>query len=562
MEIMWKKGLAGALTAAGLWASVGLCFAEEQASVEQVYINLPEITVYGDGIQENVMEGYLGQDNLQLVSAEVFADSGEPIYYYVLLDVSNSMPESYFESVKQSIASFEATLGENDRMILYTFGEQVQLVLDESHQRTETRAILEAIDNTDNKTLLFDAVSQAAEYADQVPASVCQRRILAVISDGEDFTVGGTGLQEAQENLKQKGLPVYAFAIADTARENINSFGQFARMSGGQLTVFDEQQASSVLGDFHRQRQETDVLKLRADNNVVSNRQETCTLKFDDNRSLTKEVMVSRHIPDQQAPMIQNSELTEDGQLKLTFSEPVQGEEKAASYVVACGDYQAAVTGVSISQEQENTMILTFDGVLKPGTYIVSCHGITDTSMEKNLVSNSVEFVVEEPSVGEKLLLAMKEWYWAILALTAIVLAAVGWHGYRKIKKGRGVLYVDGKPVMAADVEVHRHVEIQDEEGIEFQLQVRVKSGPKEEMSFRMKDSFIVGRSQICNLYFDDKRMSRQHFALEWDGEGMYVTDLNTTNGTLVNDVKITKKRRLNPGDKLSAGSVDMVIGW
>lgn len=562
MGIMWKKGLAGALTAAGLWANVGLCFAGEPASVEQVYVNLPEVTVYGDGIQEAVLEGYLGQENLQLVSAEAFSDTAEPVYYYVLLDVSNSMPESYFEAVKQSISSFEATLGENDRMILYTFGEQVKLVLDENHLRSETAAVLAGIDNTDNKTLLFDAVSQAAEYADQVPASVCRRRILAVISDGEDFTVGGTGVQEAQQNLVQKGLPVYAFAIADTARENINSFGEFARMSGGQLTVFDARQASAVLENFHHQRMETGVLELRADSNVASNRLETFSLKLKDNRNLTKEVMAARHIPDQQAPVIQNPELTEDGQLKLTFSEPVQGAENAAGYAVACGEYQAVVTGVSVSQEQENTMILTFDRELKPGTYTVSCNGITDISMEKNSVSNTVEFVAEEPSVGEKLLLAVKEWYWAVLALAAVLLAAAGWAGYRKIKKGRGVLYVDGKPVMASDVEVHRHVEIQDEEGLDFQVQVRVKGGPREEMNLRMKDSFIVGRSQICNLYFDDKRMSRQHFVLEWDGEGMYVTDLDTTNGTLVNDVKITKKRRLNPGDKVSAGSVDMVIRW
>lgn len=562
MGIIWKKGLAGALIAAGLWANAGLCFAGEQASVEQVYVNLPEITVYGDGIQETVLEGYLGQENLQMVSAEAFSDTAEPIYYYVLLDVSNSMPESYFEAVKQSISSFEATLGENDRMILYTFGEQVKLVLDESHQRSETAAVLAGIDNTDNKTLLFDAVSQAAEYADQVPASVCRRRILAVISDGEDFTVGGTGAQEAQQNLLQKGLPAYAFAIADTARENINSFGEFARMSGGKLTVFDAQQASAVLENFHHERMETGVLELRADSNVASNRMETFALKLQDNRSLTKEVMVSRHIPDQQAPIIQNLELTEEGQLKLTFSEPVQGAENAAGYAVVCGEYQAVVIGVSVSQEQENTMILTFDGELKPGTYTVRCNGITDISMEKNSVSNTMEFAAEEPSVGEKLLLAAKEWYWAVLALAAVILAAAGWAGYRKIKKGRGVLYVDGKPVMASDVEVHHHVEIQDEEGLDFQVQVRVKGGPREEMNLRMKDSFIVGRSQICNLYFDDKRMSRQHFVLEWDGEGMYVTDLDTTNGTLVNDVKITKRRRLNPGDKVSAGSVDMVIRW
>ena len=97
--------------------------------------------------------------------------------------------------------------------------------------------------------------------------------------------------------------------------------------------------------------------------------------------------------------------------------------------------------------------------------------------------------------------------------------------------------------------------------GKTFHLRVSVKGGPPQEMNLRLAKSFIVGRSKICNLYFDDNRMSRQHFALEWDGMEMYVSDLNTTNGTMVNNVKINKKRRLQQGDKISAGSVEMTIG-
>ena len=125
-----------------------------------------------------------------------------------------------------------------------------------------------------------------------------------------------------------------------------------------------------------------------------------------------------------------------------------------------------------------------------------------------------------------------------------------------------GVVYVDGKPVMAADVELHKHVSIQEEKGMPFYLRVSVKGNRPEDMTLHMNGSFIVGRAQICNLYFDDKRMSRQHFVLEWDGQNMYVTDLETTNGTQVNQVPIHQKRRLQQNDVISAGSVDMTIRW
>lgn len=622
-----KIFLAAAVIAAGLGAGAITGAAEESASIEQVYVNLPEVTLYGSGISDGITEAYLGDRKLENAGVVPFAQTGEPIYYYLLLDVSNSMPEAYFDKIKQSIQSFEGSLGENDRMLLYTFGESVELKLDENHTPADTQAVLASIDNVDNKTLLFEAVSQAADKADQVPAAVCKRRVLAVISDGEDFTVGKTGVQEAQDNLAKKGIPAYAFAIEDTARENINNFGTFSRNSGGQMVVFGGEQADTVLNDFHQKLEAYDVVNLKGSDNLVSNSMEAFTAKTASNQTLTRDVLVSRYIPDQTAPVIIRAEKVEADQIELEFSEPVKGADAASSYTVtregktekkkdkdkdkdeekdddkaedkadaddataseaddkASGDETsdenadsnkdsgkesdkdsdkkvAAVASVSVVQDAENTVLLTFTSDLKPGTYKVSCTNITDVSMERHQVVNSAEFEVEQPPLGTRILNAIQSWYWILLVLIAAALIAVVCIIYRKVKKGRGVIYVDGKPVIASDVEIHKHVAIQEQEGMPFQARVSVKGNKPEDLELSIADSFIVGRSQICNLYFDDKRMSRQHFALEWDGQDMYVTDLETTNGTLVNGVKINKRRRLQPNDKISAGSVEMTIRW
>lgn len=156
----------------------------------------------------------------------------------------------------------------------------------------------------------------------------------------------------------------------------------------------------------------------------------------------------------------------------------------------------------------------------------------------------------------------IKNWYWIGLILAVVALIVVVVQGVRKVKKGRGVVYVDGKPVMASDVEIHKHIAIQEQEGKAFYLRVSVKGNRPEEMTLHMNESFIVGRAQMCNLYFDDKRMSRQHFALEWDGQNMYITDLETTNGTFINKVQIHGRRRLEQNDVISAGSVEFTIRW
>lgn len=56
--------------------------------------------------------------------------------------------------------------------------------------------------------------------------------------------------------------------------------------------------------------------------------------------------------------------------------------------------------------------------------------------------------------------------------------------------------------------------------------------------------------------------MSRQHFAIEYDGESFYIQDLDTTNGTMLNGVKMTHKRRLEKNDRITAGSLDIVVRW
>lgn len=557
-----KTILTAVMLAAGLGAGAMTAAAKESASIEQVYTNMPEVTLYGAGLSAGISEAYLGERKLQNTGAVPFAQTGEPIYYYLLLDVSNSMPEAYFDKIKQSIQSFESTLEENDRMLLYTFGEAVELKLDENHTPTDTQTVLASIDNTDNKTLLFEAVSQAADRADQVPAAACKRRVLVVISDGEDFTVGKTGAQEAQDNLAGKGIPVYAFAIEDTARENINNFGTFSRNSGGQMVVFGEEQADTVLNDLHQKLEAYDTVTFTSGDNLVSNRMEAFTVKTTSNQTLTRNVLVSRYIPDQTAPVIIRAEKTEADQIEIGFSEPVRGSDSASSYTVTCEDKVAAVASVSVVQGADNTVLLTFTSDLKPGVYQVSCTNITDISMEEHPVMNSVEFEVEQPPLGTRILHAIQSWYWILLALLAAVLILVICIIYRKVKKGRGVLYVDGKPVIASDVEIHKHVAIKEQEGMPFQARISVKGNKPEDLELSITDSFIVGRSQICNLYFDDKRMSRQHFALEWDGQDMYVTDLETTNGTLVNDVKINRRRKLQQNDKISAGSVEMTIRW
>lgn len=68
-------------------------------------------------------------------------------------------------------------------------------------------------------------------------------------------------------------------------------------------------------------------------------------------------------------------------------------------------------------------------------------------------------------------------------------------------------------------------------------------------------DVFRIGRLQDCQVRFDDPNVSRHHAEIRPSGDGYSVIDLGSTNGTLVNGVRIAGETRLNDGDTVRAGN-------
>ena len=69
----------------------------------------------------------------------------------------------------------------------------------------------------------------------------------------------------------------------------------------------------------------------------------------------------------------------------------------------------------------------------------------------------------------------------------------------------------------------------------------------------------VVGRSRDADLQVDDPNVSRQHAVLYWEGDRVYVKDLGSTNGTLVNGRPITAGP-VDAGDTLTVGNAKITV--
>jgi len=62
-----------------------------------------------------------------------------------------------------------------------------------------------------------------------------------------------------------------------------------------------------------------------------------------------------------------------------------------------------------------------------------------------------------------------------------------------------------------------------------------------------------IGRSQECTIQLADDSVSRQHCSVSPGDDGVVLVDLNSTNGTYVNDTAVSA-RHLHDGDRLQVG--------
>jgi adenylate cyclase len=69
-----------------------------------------------------------------------------------------------------------------------------------------------------------------------------------------------------------------------------------------------------------------------------------------------------------------------------------------------------------------------------------------------------------------------------------------------------------------------------------------------------------IGRTPHCEVVINDPLVSREHCQLKLTPEGLFLEDLNSANGTLVNEQRITQVL-LHPGDKIRLGLSEIILG-
>jgi pSer/pThr/pTyr-binding forkhead associated (FHA) protein len=73
-------------------------------------------------------------------------------------------------------------------------------------------------------------------------------------------------------------------------------------------------------------------------------------------------------------------------------------------------------------------------------------------------------------------------------------------------------------------------------------------------------ERFVIGREEGCQLRPRDLLVSRRHAEIFWDGDTVFLRDLNSRNGTTLNDDRVLFPTPLEDGDRIAVGQTTFTV--
>ncbi len=575
---------------------------DEIYRIEQVRAVMPYVRAYfyPDDSYKNATEvkGKLGDKELTMTESKTWKETAYGIDYYFLIDNSKSVSSADFEEVKKEIADTASYLNTNDTVSIYLVGDTNEKLAGKINA-SDTAKITEVLDGIKREgmnTNLYNAIKDAAtDIASEDTETVFSssgdldkdlglgknRSVIVAVTDGVNDTTNGYGKDETITKLSENNIPLYLIQQrmqGEKGGESRSDIQQVVRQTGGAYFLMDDyEESGAIVSGLSEVLNSCVVATFEADTNNTISGNVSFNIEYQTSEGTKtfneKEVKADKHVTESDAPAVNTLDVIDEHTIKIVFTENVSDEAKNVSLyqIVDERGNNIKPTGADFDVDGRNTILLTTADTLWNGDYDVTiASGITDVSEEKNPMESVVikTTYTEGEDYVEKKESFFQRFWWAILAVFVLAVVLTLVIIFVKIKKRKGLVVVDDQVVLADNVEEQIHLQINKvqappvKRGVPIVLVVKNGAKTIKEINANVDGSLIVGRSDICDVYIDDPHMSKQHFALEFDGMNFYIMDLESHNGTFLNGVRLMGKRKLERNDKIKAGVLDIVVRW
>ena len=552
----------------------------ESIEIISSHICMPEITVFSKLEYPYSIEqitGMLDEDILEpmdIVPAENLST-----IYYVLLDRSSSIKKTSLEAGKKFIQLLADARREQDTLVLVTFDESVDILLDGSESRTEIQETINSLSTQGSMTKFYDALARVWNHSEHVNTQKIQRKVAIILSDGIDVGNSNVTFSEVADQINENGITMYGIDLSKNQSHTDvkEQMGVLVRATGGAVYSLDTETPENTFDMLMKELSMCYAISYKAKSNLIwqGTRQLTVTITSD-NSILSETIEVSARLwkPDPVPPEIEEiyySKTTDT--IHITFSEPVEGADELTNYDIVSEDGEHfSDISVRYSDSQREAIDIQFAASPVNGNYHFSLSNIYDISMEKNPLNLSqYQLQIKDGRFSESGRLALIFGGASAILVIAILLA------YLLLGKNKNITEekreeemgmeteaiedkkIDG-PAGSAEIEKSEKISGYSIESVNVELEIYEKKRLLRITEISVGDGFCLGRSEICEMIFEDEKISRQHAMLECENGSLFITDLDSSNGTMVNGIKILTRYPLKPNDIITIGITNIKI--
>lgn len=190
---------------------------EDKEVVEIREVRLPVVVVdkKKNPVTDLTRNDFLIYEDKQLQTIKGFTSfidekSSQPIYVAVLMDTSGSVAGKLkFEQESAKNFIYTVTRLRKDRVAFATFDHEIKLRQDFTEKLDLLDKAVDSVKKLGNRTLFFDAVWQ---FCDEKMRSVPGRRVLVVITDGDDNNYSRATLKDAIDIAQRTETTVFAIS--------------------------------------------------------------------------------------------------------------------------------------------------------------------------------------------------------------------------------------------------------------------------------------------------------------------------------------------------------------
>lgn len=482
-----------------------VAFANGSAVVLETYTGDSYVSVYVKEAEFDADEisVQIGTTEAAEVEAQPVSDLDVSMKTLVMIDNSLSISKNDRGKIAEFLQNLISDRLGNEKICIATFSEEISLLTDYTDDYGTLKKAVDGITYQDQETYLTDVLYDliSAEYV-QSDENVYQRII--VVSDGVDNKSMGYAKDELYSLLKDVRIPIYTVGCQNGKNnEELENMFALSRMTSADYFLLSEIEDLLTITDTLNQDRNIVKLTIMPVEEMLDGSKKAVKVTLSDGTILSTEIVMPQQLVTKQPEKTPETEVIVE---KAEVEEPEQRIEEAGS------------SGF-------NYIIIIIAGIL--GVIVVLAVIVIVCILNKKK-GNKSDFEIIDDSL-------LQEQHEVDEEVTEMLGA---------LSKENN----DGKTVMIWN------------NSSTYQIVLTDTNSPAKSFQVPLEKSIIVGRKkESCDIVLDyDKSVSGRHCEISVKDGKFFVKDLQSSNGTWLNDSKILTESEIFSGNILKLGRLEM----